>query len=240
MKKIKVILTRSRKDGKKWEKTLKKEGIETHCIPVQFYRFCRTQEMEISERAVILFTSTKGIEGFLKLSKNKNFDCIVLGEREEKKAKELGFNIIFKSDFPSSSSLLEKMIKKFPKEREIIYPASEFYSRELENKLKEKGFKIKVLILYKPVKRKLSQKDLIKIKKCTDILFFSPSQVENFFSQINPSNLKGKKFWAIGEKTEKSLKNFKKCKKLIKPEVSEFLNQVKKSNLKKGRKNAKF
>lgn len=223
MKKFKVVLTRSKKDGMKWLKALKKERIDAFCVPVQIYRFSKVKDFNVDKNSVLLFTSTKGIESFLKISKEINYDCIVLGEREEKMARELGFNILLKPDFPDSENLLEKIIKEFPKEREIIYPASELYNRQLESKLKEKGFKIKVLVLYRPVKREISQKDLEKIKKSTDIVFFSPSQVENFFSQVSISILKGKNFWAIGKKTEQDLKKIAKCKALKRPDVEEFL-----------------
>lgn len=227
MKKYKVALTRSKKDGINWLKTLKKEGIDAFCVPVQTYRFFRIKDFIIDKSSVVLFTSTKGIEGFLKISKEINYDCIVLGEREEKVAREKGFNILLKPDISNSENLLEKIIKEFPKEREIIYPASELYNRQLEDKLKEKGFKIKVLILYRPVKRKISKKDLEKIKKCTEIVFFSPSQVQNFFSQVSISNLKDKNFWAIGPKTFSFLIRKVNCKKIKNPTPEEFIREIK-------------
>lgn len=227
MKKFKVVLTRSKKDGMKWLKAMKKEKIDVFCVPVQIYRFFKIKDFVMHKSSVLLFTSTKGIEGFLKVSKEINFDCIVLGDREEKMARELGFNILLKPKFPDSENLLEKIIKEFPKEREIIYPASKLYNRQLENNLKEKGFKIKVLILYRPVKRKISRRDLEKIKKCTDIVFFSPSQIENFFSQVPVSNLKSKNFWAIGPKTFIFLKKIVNCKALKNPSPEELIKKIK-------------
>lgn len=226
MKRYKVVLTRSKKDGINWLKTLKKEGIDAFCIPVQIYRFCKIKEINLAPDSVILFTSTKGIEGFSKIAGNRKYDCIVLGEREEKKAGEMGFNVLFKPDFASSENLIEKIIKNLSRERGIIYPTSELYNKELEKKLKEYGFEVKVLVLYKPLKRKLTFGDLSKIKKSTDILFFSPSQVQNFFSQVSISNLKDKNFWAIGKKTEFALKKITICRVLNKPEVEEFLSAL--------------
>ncbi len=225
MKKFKVILTRSKKDGKGWEKILKGKGLEVHCVPVQIYRFNKIN-YEIPENSIIVFTSTKGIKGFLKIKENKNYDCIVLGEREEEEAKKFGFNVIFKSNFPSSKNLLEKIIENLPKNKKLIYPTTLIYNKEFEEKLKKEGFDLEVLILYKPVKRKISKKDLNIIKNSTDLVFFSPSQVQNFFSQISNFSMKEKRFWAIGEKTYEDLKEFVNCKKLNKPEAEEFLKEI--------------
>jgi len=225
LKKFKVILTRSKKDGKRWEKILKDKGLEVFCIPVQIYRFNK-KDFELKENSIIIFTSTKGIYGFSKIKKDKNFDCVVLGEREEEKAKELGFNVIFKSDFPSSSNFLKKIIENLPRDKKLIYPTSLIYNKEFEEGLKENGFDLDVLILYKPVKRKISKEEKKVIKNSTDIIFFSPSQVNNFFSQIKLDFLKHKNFWAIGEKTYNELKKITNCKKLNKPEPEEFLKEI--------------
>lgn len=225
MKKFKVILTRSKKDGKGWEKILKDKGLEVNCIPVQIYRFNKIN-YKVPENSIIVFTSTKGIRGFLKIKENKNYDCIVLGKREEKEAKKFGFNVIFKSDFPSSENLLEKIIENLPKNKKLIYPTTLIYNKEFEEKLKEEGFDLEVLILYKPVKRKISKKNLNIIKNSTDLVFFSPSQVQNFFSQISFEDLKDKRFWAIGETTYNVLKNKTNCKVLKKPKVEFFLEEM--------------
>ena len=189
-----MVLTRSLKDGKECVKVLKKENLEVFCIPVQTYRFKREIDFEISKEDVIVFTSTKGIEGFLKISNEKNFNCIVLGEREELLAKKYAFNVLFKSKMPNASSLAETILEKLKKNKKIIYPASELYNKEFEKKLKNNGFEVEVLKIYKPIKRKIKEKSLSIIKKCTDIVFFSPSQVQNFFIQVPFSTLKKKRF----------------------------------------------
>lgn len=226
MKKLSIVLTRSSKDGKEWLKVLKKENLEVFCIPVQTYRFKRKIDFEISKDDVIIFTSTKGIEGFLKFSKEKILNCIVLGEREESLAKKYGFNVLFKSKFPNASSLAEEILEKLKKNKKIIYIASELYNKEFEKKLKDNGFDIKVLITYKPVKRKILKKSLKIIKDCTDIIFFSPSQVQNFFIQIHFSILKNKRFWAIGKTTFGKLKEFTNCNLLKEPKPESFLKEI--------------
>lgn len=221
-----MVLTRSLKDGKEWVKILKKENLEVFCIPVQTYRFKREIDFEISKEDVIVFTSTKGIEGFLKISKGKNFNCIVLGEREEFLAKKCRFNVLFKSKMPNANSLAETILEKLKKNKKIIYPASELYNKEFEKKLKDNGFEVEVLKIYKPVKRKIKEKSLSIIKKCTDIVFFSPSQVQNFFEQIHFSLLKNKRFWAIGKTTFFKLKEFVNCNSLEKPKPENFLKEI--------------
>lgn len=232
MKNFKVILTRSKKDGKEWLKKLKENKIEGFCIPVQYYKFNKKIDFELDKKAVFVFTSVKGIKGILKILKRKKYDCFVLGEREERDAKKNGFNVLFKAEEPNSNSLAIKIIENLPEDRSLIYPASELYNKEFEKKLKENGFDLKVLILYKPVRKKLMEKDLKIIKKGSDIVFFSPSQVQNFLSQVSLNKLKFKRLWAIGKKTHSTLSKYGNCFLLREPRVEEFLKEIK--NLRRG------
>lgn len=228
MKKFNVIITRAKKDGKNWERILKKEGIFVSFLPVQVYKLNNKIDFSIPENPFIIFTSKRGIEYFYKIFKNSNFEAGVLGDVEEKIAKDLGFKLVLKASKPNSKSLAEEIQKKIPKERKILYPASEIHRKESIEFLKESGYEVKVLNLYKPVRLKLKKEKIDIIKNATDILFFSPSQVENFFSQISEEFLKeGVRLWAIGKTTYSFIKNKENSFYLENPTPEEFLKKLK-------------
>ncbi len=232
MKNFKIILTRTKRDGLKWNEVLKKENFEVYFIPVQKYEFIKIKDLNLPENSLIVFTSTKGIEGFLKIFKSSNFEVAVLGEREENYAKKKGFKVILKADKPTGEALFKKISEVVPKERFILYPTSEAYKRENLEVLNKNGFNLKVLVLYRPVLKKISKNSLNLLKKSTDIVFFSPSQVINFFSQVNFEEVKGKRFWAIGKITYSSLEGKGNCFCLEKPTPEEFIKEIKKIDLK--------
>ncbi len=232
MKNFKIVLTRTKREGLKWNDALKKENFEVFFVPVQRYEFIKIKDINLPKNSLIVFTSPKGIEGFLKVFKNSNFEVAVLGGREEIYAKKKGFKVVLKSEKPTGEALFKKISEVISKKRFILYPTSEAYKKENLEILNKNGFNLKVLILYRPLLKKISKNSLNLLKKSTDIVFFSPSQVENFFSQVNFEKMKGKRFWAIGKTTYSSLAGRGNCFYLEKPTPEEFIKEIKKRDLK--------
>ncbi len=205
-----VILTRSAEDIEKDRKLFESIGFEVVPLPL-----IKTEPVEFEIPDInfdwIVFQSVKAVLYFLrKASVPCSAKIAVVGEKTRKILEEKGFSV---SLVPSEHSA-EGIVKAFPlsEGRNILLPRAEEGREEVISGLKEKGYNVVPLTVYRttfvlyPV-RKVEQ----LVEKGGFIVFASPSAVKGFFANVQEG--KGKRLLnkcvvvAIGKTTKGELES---------------------------------
>tara|TARA_B110000914_G_C15496544_1_gene463572 strand:+ start:933 stop:1610 length:678 start_codon:yes stop_codon:yes gene_type:complete len=146
-----------------------------------------------------VFTSSNGVKGFMTLVKEKKIAitkiaCYAIEGKTSKTAKEYGIQI---KKTAYSATNLAKEIKK-NKETSVIHFTSKFRRKELYEALKKEKIAIEPVLVYNKTNTPSEIQDI------DAMLFFSPSQIDSFFSKNN-LNI-NKPVFCIGPSTAKHIK----------------------------------
>ena len=206
-------------------------GHQVSHIPLLSIEKMKYEQINFSEYGGIIFTSTNAVK-FLDLNKlNKNILCFCVGNKTEKKARNVGFQNTIAAE-GNVLNLKELILQNYEtKSKPLLYISGEKISTDLDKQLLNEGFSIKRIINYRVQhNQKFNQNFVNEIKmNAPDLVYVysqnSASSLLNFIKINQTENLwMNTNLMCIGEKTS-SILNEIKWKKifLFNPGEEEFL-----------------
>ena len=226
-----ILLTRPLEDCLEMILKFKSLGHQVSHIPLLSIEKMKYEQVNFSEYGGIIFTSTNAVK-FLDLNKlNKNILCFCVGNKTEKKARNVGFQNTIAAE-GNVLNLKELILQNYEtKSKPLLYISGEKISADLDKQLLNEGFSIKRIINYRVQhNQKFNQNFVNEIKmNAPDLVYVysqnSASSLLNFIKINQTENLwMNTNLMCIGEKTS-SILNEIKWKKifLFNPGEEEFL-----------------
>ncbi len=226
-----ILLTRPLEDCLEMILKFKSLGHQVSHIPLLSIEKMKYEQINFSEYGGIIFTSTNAVK-FLDLNKlNKNILCFCVGNKTEKKARNVGFQNTIAAE-GNVLNLKELILQNYEtKSKPLLYISGEKISTDLDKQLLNEGFSIKRIINYRAQhNQKFNQNFVNEIKmNAPDLVYVysqnSASSLLNFIKINQTENLwMNTNLMCIGEKTS-SILNEIKWKKifLFNPGEEEFL-----------------
>jgi uroporphyrinogen-III synthase len=196
MKTYRVLVTGERDDWTSLENPSTAKHIEWKSIPVlQYERLLIPESLleRLSQKPFewIVFTSPRAVRFWSETLLEGGYDLPVetrvacLGERTAEFAEEDGYSVDFQPKEPGTDGFLEEFEKNRP--GSVLIPASEIGRTKLRDRLKQLGFEVAWVPLYRTFARPsladcLSSEDLAQSDA---ILFTSPSSVDSVLDQFS-------------------------------------------------------
>ena len=226
-----ILLTRPLEDCLEMILKFKSLGHQVSHIPLLSIEKMKYEQVNFSEYGGIIFTSTNAVK-FLDLNKlNKNILCFCVGNKTEKKARNVGFQNTIAAE-GNVLNLKELILQNYEtKSKPLLYISGEKISADLDKQLLNEGFINKRIINYRVQhNQKFNQNFVNEIKmNAPDLVYVysqnSASSLLNFIKINQTENLwMNTNLMCIGEKTS-SILNEIKWKKifLFNPGEEEFL-----------------
>ena len=226
-----ILLTRPFEDCSEMILKFQSLGNEVSHLPLLRIDKVNYDETDLVGFKGIIFTSANAVK-FLDLNKlNKNILCFCVGDRTEKKARNLGFQNTISAE-GNVLNLKELIFQNYEaKDKPLLYVSGELISIDLDQQLLNEGFNIKRIINYRACHNQKFDENFIKelkLKTPDMVYIYSQNSASSFlnFIKINQSESlwMNTNLMCIGEKTS-SILNEIKWKKifLFNPGEEEFL-----------------
>ncbi len=224
---MKVLITRAKSQAKEFAEHLTRSGF----VPVFFPTIEITEPDswdEVDEKIKridfytdLIFTSANGVkfffDRFLKFSsieilKGKNFHAVGVKTRNE--IEKYGLTVNELPEKSDKEGLLQKILSEKNSGRKFLFPRGNLADENLINFLRDSGFEVDDVIVYKTIKPDVSEEAKEEVKQMIEsgeikvITFFSPSSVRNFFEIFGNVKFNGQKIAVIGDTTLKECEKF--------------------------------
>ncbi|MEN3038945.1 MAG: uroporphyrinogen-III synthase [Candidatus Kryptonium sp.] len=173
----------------------------------------------IDDYTDIIFTSSNGVRFFferfmrfypIEKLKTKRFSAV--GIRTKNEIEKYGFKVETLPEKSDKENLFAKILVS--EKAKFLFPRGNLTDEKFIKLLKENGFKIDDIVVYKTIKPEIDENNINEIKSMIEngeikfITFFSPSSVRNFFEILGNVKLNGQKIAVIGETTLKECEKF--------------------------------
>ncbi len=225
-----VILTRSPEDIEKDRGLFEKFGFEVIPLPL-----IETQPIDFEAPPeapdIVVFQSAKAVRYFLSRAGVGEARVYAVGDKTARALKEKGVKV-FKV---ASESNALGLLREFPEGRGelVLVPRSEQGREELIVGLREKGYRVHPLNVYRTVEVSHEPESFRSVVEGGGFLVFaSPSAVRSFFANMQRSGIEALQsnlvVVAIGKTTKKELEKFGVVPKVIpaKPLMEEVAGKI--------------
>ncbi len=176
-KKLRLLLTRPRKDAESLEILLKNMGIQSIIEPLLDICVFDGPDIECHAVAALAMTSANGVRAFAARSQNRQVPVYAVGDATARIAKDNGFPEIY-SAAGTVCKLATLIINSLPPDAGIVlHPAATRVAGDLEGYLREAGFSYQREIIYEAVPAKhLSPSIVTQIQagEIDGVVLFSP------------------------------------------------------------------
>ena len=226
-----ILLTRPLEDCSEMILKFKSLGHQVSHLPLLSLEKVNYEEINFSNYGGIIFTSANAVK-FLDLNNiNKRIICFCVGDKTEKKARDVGFQNTIAAE-GNVSNLKELILQNYEtKNIPLLYVSGEKISADLDKQLLDDGYNVKRIINYRVNHNKKINENFIKEleKNVPDMIYiYSQNSASSFLNLIKIHQKEN--IWmntnlmCIGEKTS-SILNEIKWKKifLFNPGEEEFL-----------------
>ena len=181
-----ILLTRPLEDCLDMIIKFKSLGHQVSHLPLLNIEPIKYDIINFSEFKSIIFTSANAIKYLDSKKIDKNIFCFCVGNATEKKAKSVGFQNIFTAE-GNVTNLRELILKNLnPSDGKIAYISGELLSSDLDNELKQHGYKLKRVVNYRTKhNEKFDEKFLNQLKlNMPDLVYvYSQNSVFSKFYQ---------------------------------------------------------
>lgn len=222
---MKVLITRDKSQAIEFANYLESFGFVPIFFPtIEIVEPDSWEEVDerikrIDDYTDIIFTSSNGVRFFferfvrfypIEKLKTKRFHAV--GVRTKNEIEKYGFRVEALPEKSDKESLFAKILAS--DEAKFLFPRGNLSDEMFIKLLKESGFKVDDVVVYKTIKPDIDEKSRNEIKSMIEsgeikfITFFSPSSVRNFFEILGDLKLNGQKIAVIGETTLKECEKF--------------------------------
>lgn len=191
----KILLTGSKKVSTQATKILQEKNHQIIIQPLFSIQKKSDLYLEISDYKnlqAVLITSPNAVFALEKLVIKKDNLILTVGEKTAKKVKKLGYKNVISAN-NSAASLLDLALEKLSKNKGVtIYLSGEIITLDLAEKLNEKGFMAKRMIVYKTMEiENFSDKTIDKIRQgdISEVWLYSKNSVIIFHKLAKKHNL---------------------------------------------------
>jgi uroporphyrinogen III methyltransferase/synthase len=224
---MKVLITRAKSQAGEFAEYLAEFGF----VPVFFPTIEITEPdswdevdakiKKFDDYTDLIFTSANGVKFFfdrflkffpIEVLKAKNFHAV--GVKTKKEIEKYGLTVNELPEKSDKEGLIEKILIDKNSGRKFLFPRGNLADESFIKILRDFGFEIDDVVVYKTIKPDVSDEMKEEVKKMIEngeikvITFFSPSSVRNFFEIFGNVKFNGQKIAVIGDTTLKECEKF--------------------------------
>jgi uroporphyrinogen-III synthase len=223
-----ILLTRSEAEGAAWGRELEAAGHRVRFLPVQVYLPLKPGPVDLFAHHLVVFTSLHAVEFFADAFPTaRTLPAAVVGRRTAQAAQAAGFAVELVASEAHGATLAGEILSRYPATSRLLLPCSERHREELPAILRNAGFPVTLLPLYRPQPLPRPSTLDASLEEATDLLCFSPSQVEALLEwtegQLPPHLM----LWAVGKTTVRAFPGDRAVRALPSPRVEAFVEALK-------------
>ena len=182
-----IVITRPKEDAIRTADILKTKGYITLIEPMLEIEYLERKDelLQILEQDpdIILVTSANAIRAFARLTEDRDYKVITVGENSAEEAKRLGFRKVESAD-GDAKKIIEYVNHNIDKDKEtIVYAKGSVTTIDVGGSLRNSGYQVEDIEIYdaKPVSG-LSREFISALINCeVNIITFYSSRTANFF-----------------------------------------------------------
>lgn len=223
-----ILLTRSESEGQAWGRELEAAGHRVRYLPVQVYMPLRPGPVDLFAADLVVFTSLHAVEFFTAAFPTaRTLPSAAVGKRTAEAAQAAGFAVELVASEAYGATLAGEILARYPSSSRLLVPCSERHREELPAILRNAGFPVTLLPLYRPqpLPRPLTLD--AALGEATDLLCFSPSQVEALLEWTEGQLPPHLSLWAVGKTTVRAFPGDRTVRALPSPKVEAFIEALK-------------
>lgn len=194
-----ALLTRPYEESKSFAIKLKELGVESIIEPLLSIELITDEniitDLKCNESQTIIFTSKNAVNGLMNLKLSGSLlakQVLAIGSKTAAIARAAGFKNIINID-ANGEKMIEYILSNFsPKQGNIIYVSGDIVAIDLENILRQNGFTVTRLIVYRSIavnKFSKETENLLKENKISFVIFFSQRTARIFSDLVKLSSL---------------------------------------------------
>ncbi len=223
-----ILLTRSESEGSAWGRELEAAGHRVRFLPVQVYIPLKPGPVDLFAHDLVVFASLHGVEFFrAAFPEARSTPAAAVGRRTAEAAREAGFTVELTASEEYGAVLAGEIQARYPATARLLLPCSERHREELPAILRNAGFPVTLLPLYRPepLPRPAGLGKLLE--SATDLLCFAPSQVEVLMEWTDGHLPPHLKLWAVGKTTLRAFPDDREARALPAARVEAFIEMLK-------------
>jgi uroporphyrinogen-III synthase len=222
-----ILLTRSEAEGSAWGRELEAAGHRVRFVPVQVYMPLRPGPVDLFAHDLVVFTSLHAVEFFADAyPSSRTLPSAAVGKRTAEAARKAGFAVELTASEAYGGVLAGEILARYPASSRLLVPCSERHREELPAILRNAGFPVTLLPLYHPQALPKPAGLDAALDTATDLLCFSPSQVEALLEWTGgrlPPHLNR---WAVGKTTLRAFPDDRPARAIATPSVEAFVEAL--------------
>jgi len=214
-----ILLTRSESEGIAWGRDLEAAGHRVRFLPVQVYVPLKPGPVDLFAQDLVVFTSLHAVEFFdAAYPTARTLPAAAVGKRTAQAAQAAGFAVELTASEAHGAALAGEILARYPATSRLLLPCSERHREELPAVLRNAGFPVTLL----PLPSNLEQ----ILNEATDLLCFSPSQVEALLEWTDGHLPPHLTLWAVGKTTVRAFPDDRTVRALPSPRVEAFIEAL--------------
>jgi uroporphyrinogen-III synthase len=223
-----ILLTRSESEGLSWGRALEAVGHRVRFLPVQVYTPLKWGPVDLYAHDLVVFTSLHAVEFFSAAYPTaRTLPSAAVGMRTAEAARSAGFAVECTASEAYGGALAGEILARYPASSRLLVPCSERHREELPAILRNAGFPVTLLPLYRPQPLPRPSTLDASLEEATDLLCFSPSQVEALLDWTEGRLPPHLVLWAIGKTTLRAFPDDRPARALATPRVEAFVEALK-------------
>jgi uroporphyrinogen-III synthase len=223
-----ILLTRSESEGLSWGRELEAAGHRVRYLPVQVYMPLKPGPVDLFSHDLVVFTSLHAVEFFdAAYPTARTLPAAAVGKRTAQAAQAAGFAVELTASEAYGAALAGEILARYPATSRLLLPCSERYREELPAILRNAGFPVTLLPLYRPQPLPRPSGLDAMLGEATDLLCFSPSQVEALLEWTDGQLPPHLTLWAVGKTTVRAFPAHCTVHALPAPRVGAFIEALK-------------
>lgn len=224
-----ILLTRSEAEGLSWGRELEAAGHRVRFLPVQVYVPLKPGPVDLFAHDLVVFASLHAVEFFAAAYPTAlTLPAAAVGKRTAQAALEAGFTVELTASEACGASLAGEILARYPATSRLLLPCSERHREELPAILRNAGFPVTLLPLYRPQPLPRPSTLDATLAEATDLLCFSPSQVEALLEWTDGRLPPELSLWTVGKSTARAFPGDRTVGVLPSPKVEAFVEALRK------------
>ena len=191
---MRVLVTRPEGAAEQTAGKLESMGHEAVLAPLLKTNFLDVPISGLDRAQAVIFTSTNGVEGFARISKERALPIYVVGARTAQAARDAGFGDVESADGDASDLAALLRERLVPASGPVIFARARQVAGDLTQTLARAGFAVHSAVVYETAAvEKLPEvlRTCLLEDSLDEILFFSPRTAHAFARLLEKEGLAG-------------------------------------------------